>query len=110
MPAAKAKTNFKDNLQVSDQRALRSYIDRVENLNEQRAGLAGDIADLMEEAKNSGFDPAIIKKVIAARKKGKTEFLEQEALFQVYLNAISWIDTPLGNHADQTDGPRLVVV
>ena len=97
------------NLQVSSQKELKGYVERVERLESERKGLAGDIADLLTEAKQKGYDPKIIKKVLAIRKKSKKDFLEEEAILAAYLAAVSWLDTPLGKQAD-SDGPSLRVV
>lgn len=95
------------NLQVAAQKRLLSLIERVERLNEQRADLGADISGIFKEAKGEGFDVAILRKVIALRKLGKAEFLEQQALLDVYLAACSWTSTPLGAQSD-AEGPRLV--
>lgn len=94
-------------LQVSDQKKLRQFIDQIERLTDERDGVSGDIKDKYAEAKSTGFDPKIIKRVVAIRKKGKTEHQEEEALLATYLHAVSWITTPLGAQSE-SDGPRLV--
>ena len=45
---------------------LRAFIERIERLEEEKKTIADDIKDVYGEAKSSGFDPAILKKVIAA--------------------------------------------
>lgn len=67
---------------------LLSIIDRVERIEEQRAGLGADIATIMSEAKGKGFDVKIIRKIIAMRKREKCELDEEQALLDIYLNAI----------------------
>lgn len=88
------------NLQTSSQKLLTRYVERLENLAEQRKGLAEDMADIMKDAKGKGFDARIIRKVLAIRKMGKAEFDEQEAALASYLEAVSWHTTPLGKQDD----------
>ena len=97
-------------LQVSAQKALTKFIDRIERLSEEKAGIAADISEIFKEAKSEGFDPAIMRKVIALRKLGKSEFLEQQELLDTYLAAVNWTQTPLGSQSDVESGPRLVAV
>jgi uncharacterized protein (UPF0335 family) len=85
------------NLQVSAQKQLKQLIEAVERLEEEKKALAGDIKDKFEEAKSLGFDVKIMRKVIATRKKSKADYLEEEALLETYLHAVSWLDTPLGS-------------
>lgn len=67
---------------------LLSIIERVERIEEQRAGLGADIGTIMAEAKGKGFDVKTIRKIIAMRKREPHELDEEQALLDVYLNAI----------------------
>jgi len=67
---------------------LRSVIERVERLEEERAALSGDIKDIFSEAKAAGFDVATIKTIIRQRKKEPNEIEEQETLLDVYRHAL----------------------
>ncbi|MDI2090746.1 DUF2312 domain-containing protein [Commensalibacter oyaizuii] len=67
---------------------LRSIIERIERLEEERKGLANDIKDIYAEAKSAGFDVPVIRRVISARKKEPSEVEEQETLFDVYRRAL----------------------
>lgn len=67
---------------------LRSVIERVERLEDERAGLAGDIKDIFTEAKSAGFDVATIKNIIKLRKKEPNEIEEQETLLDIYRRAL----------------------
>lgn len=81
---------------VSGQR-LKSFIERIERLEEEQKALAADKREVYSEAKGGGFDVKIIRKVIARRKLDKADAQEQEALLEVYLNAIGDLaGTPLG--------------
>ena len=72
---------------ISAQR-LKSFIQRIERLEEEKKNLTADTREVYAEAKSGGFDPKIMRKVISLRKLDKAERQEQEALMQVYLDAI----------------------
>jgi uncharacterized protein (UPF0335 family) len=67
---------------------LKSLIERIERLEEEKAALAGDIRDVYAEAKAVGFDTKILRKVIALRKRKPDERQEQEAILELYLQAL----------------------
>lgn len=72
---------------ISAQR-LKSFIERIERLEEERKALAADIKEIYAEAKSGGFDPKIMRKVVALRKLDPAERQEQEELLGVYLEAV----------------------
>jgi uncharacterized protein (UPF0335 family) len=67
---------------------LKSFIDRIERLNEEREALSADIREVFAEAKGTGFDTKIMRQVIRMRKLDKAEFQEQEAMLDLYLTAM----------------------
>src|SRR5690348_4530342 len=67
---------------------LRSYIERVERLEEERAALTADIREVYSEAKGQGFDSKIMRQVVRMRKLDKADFQEQEAMLDLYLSAL----------------------
>ncbi|GBR30774.1 MULTISPECIES: DUF2312 domain-containing protein [Gluconobacter] len=67
---------------------LRSIIERVERLEEERKALAGDIKDIFSEAKSAGFDVKVIKQIIRLRKQEPAEIEEQETLLDIYRRAL----------------------
>lgn len=67
---------------------LRSIIERVERLDEERKALAGDIKDIFSEAKSAGFDVKVIKQIIRIRKQEPAEVEEQETLLDIYRRAL----------------------
>jgi uncharacterized protein (UPF0335 family) len=73
---------------------LRSFIERIERLEEEKKTIADDIKDVYGEAKATGFDSKILKKVIAIRKQDKDERMEQEAILETYLAALGMIEGP----------------
>jgi uncharacterized protein (UPF0335 family) len=72
---------------------LRSFIERIERLEEEKKTIADDIKDVYGEAKGTGFDTKILKKVIAIRKQDKDERMEQEAILETYLVALGMLET-----------------
>lgn len=72
---------------ISAQR-LKSFIQRIERLEEERTALGGDLREVYSEAKSGGFDPKVMRQVIKLRKMDKSDRQEQEALLQVYLDAV----------------------
>lgn len=72
---------------VSAQR-LKSFIQRIERLEEERKALGADLREVYSEAKSGGFDTKIIRQVVKLRKMDKADRQEQEALLQVYLDAV----------------------
>ncbi|GCD60036.1 DUF2312 domain-containing protein [Acetobacter pasteurianus] len=67
---------------------LRSIIERVERLEEERKALASDIKDIFTEAKSAGFDVRTIKQIIRLRKQEPAEIEEQETLLDIYRRAL----------------------
>lgn len=67
---------------------LRSIIQRIERLEEQKAEVSTDIKEVYLEAKSNGFDTKALRQVIKIRKQDKAEREEQEAIVDLYLNAV----------------------
>ena len=67
---------------------LRSFIDRIERLEEEKKAIAEDIKEVYAEAKALGFDTKIIRKIVSLRKMEDHERNEQEELIEVYKQAI----------------------
>ncbi|MBS1044543.1 DUF2312 domain-containing protein [Gluconobacter cerinus] len=67
---------------------LRSIIERVERLEEERKALAGDIKDIFSEAKSAGFCPKTIKQIIRIRKMEPADVEEAETLLDIYRRAL----------------------
>ena len=89
-------------LQDDTQKRLRYFIERVENLQEEQRGLGADVKDLLTTAKGEGFDVKVIRKILALRRKSKTEREEEEAILETYMHALGMLDgTPLGDWAKE---------
>ena len=67
---------------------LKSFIMRIERLEEDKKGIADDIKEVFGEAKGEGFDVKVLRKVIALRKKDPEERAEEEELLELYMSAI----------------------
>ncbi|WP_458097440.1 DUF2312 domain-containing protein [Roseomonas sp. WA12] len=67
---------------------LRSIIERIERLEEERKALADDIKDIFAEGKSAGFDVKVIRQIIRIRKQEPAEVEEQETLLDLYRRAL----------------------
>ena len=67
---------------------LKSFIERIERLEEEKSNILTDIKEVYSEAKELGYDPKIMRKVLIIRKMDIDERLEQEALLDTYRNAL----------------------
>ncbi|MDB4238720.1 DUF2312 domain-containing protein [Alphaproteobacteria bacterium] len=80
--------NEKTNVTRPKDDRLKSLIERVERLEEEKNNLLSDIKEVFSEAKGLGYDPKIMRKVLIIRKMDIDERLEQEALLDTYRNAL----------------------
>ena len=67
---------------------LRSIIERIERLEEEKQAIADDIKEVYAEAKGNGYDTKTLRAVIRIRKQDTAERQEQEALLDLYLAAL----------------------
>ncbi|MEJ1969370.1 MAG: DUF2312 domain-containing protein [Rhizomicrobium sp.] len=67
---------------------LRSFIERIERLEEEKKALADDIREVYSEAKGTGFDTKVMRQVIRLRKMESADRQEQEAMLDLYLSAL----------------------
>lgn len=79
-----------DNLQTKAVTAsqLRSFIERIERLEEEKKTLGDDIKDVYAELKGNGFDARAVKEIIRLRKKEEHERQEEEAMLDLYKQAL----------------------
>ena len=77
-----------DVLTAAAQGRLKSFFERIERLEEDKAAIAADLKEVFAQAKGEGFDTKIIRKVIRLRKQDKAKRQEEEALVDLYLSAI----------------------
>ena len=70
---------------------LRSLIERIERLEEEKKTIAEDIREVYAEAKGNGFDTKVMRQVIRIRKQDSSERQEEEAIRDLYLHALGMI-------------------
>ena len=70
---------------------LRSIVERVERLEEEKKAIADDIKEVYAEAKANGFDTKTLRTVVRLRKQEAAERQEQEAMLDLYLHALGMI-------------------
>lgn len=73
---------------------LRAFIERIERLEEEKKSIADDIKDVYAEAKGTGFDTKVLRKVVSIRKQDQNERMEQEAVLDLYLHALGMAPAP----------------
>jgi len=67
---------------------LTAFIERIEKLEEEKRAIADDIKDVYGEAKATGFDPKIIRKIVSLRRQDKSKREEEEEILGLYLAAL----------------------
>ncbi len=77
-----------DTLNTTAQGKLKSLIERIERLEEDKAAVASDLKEVYGEAKGEGFDVKIVRKVVRLRKQDSAKRQEEEALVELYISAI----------------------
>lgn len=70
---------------------LRSIVERIEKLEEEKAAIAGDIKEVYAEAKANGYDTKTLRQVVRLRKQDRAERQEAEALLDLYLSALGMV-------------------
>jgi uncharacterized protein (UPF0335 family) len=70
---------------------LKSFIERIERLEEEKRALAEDIKEVYAEARGTGFDPKIMRQLIRLRRMDKDDLDEQESLLDVYKRALGML-------------------
>lgn len=84
-PAGKTSRNRPGGMNVG---RLRSFLERIEKLDEERKAIVGDIRDVYTEAKGVGYDVKTIRKIIALRRLTPADRAEQEELLDTYKHAL----------------------
>ncbi len=70
---------------------LKSFIERIERLDEEKRALSEDIKEVYAEAKGSGFEPKIMRQIIKIRKMDKDDLDEEESMLEVYKRALGML-------------------
>ena len=77
-----------ETINATAQGKLKSLIERIERLEEDKAAVSNDLKEVYAEAKGDGFDVKIVRKVVRLRKQDKAKRQEEEALIDLYISAI----------------------
>ena len=81
---------------------LQSIVERIERLEEEKRTLAENVKEVYLEAKGTGFDPKIIRKIVSMRRQDSHKRMEEQAMIATYMEALGMLaDTPLGQAALQ---------
>ncbi|WP_420104537.1 DUF2312 domain-containing protein [Bosea sp. (in: a-proteobacteria)] len=67
---------------------LKSIVERIERLEEEKKTIADDIKEVYAEAKGNGYDVKVLRKVVALRKRDLNERKEEESILDLYLQAV----------------------
>lgn len=67
---------------------LKQFVERIERLEEEKAGISGDIKDVFSELKARGFDSKAVRSILRIRKKDHAERQEEEAILELYMQAL----------------------
>lgn len=70
---------------------LKSLVERIERLEEEKKTIADDIKEVYGEAKGNGYDVKILRKIVARRKRDADEVKEEEAIFDLYLQSLNML-------------------
>ena len=71
---------------------LRAFIERIEKLEEEKRAIADDIKDVYAEAKGTGFDAKILRKIVSMRRMDRDKRREEDEILDLYLTALGMVD------------------
>ena len=80
-----------DILNANAQTQLKSIVERVERLEQEKAEIAEQVKEVYAEAKGNGFDVPILRAIVRLRRKDRAKRMEEEAILDMYLSAIGEI-------------------
>ncbi len=83
---------------------LRSFIERIERLEEEKKALADDIKEIFAEAKGTGFDVKAMRAILRLRKMDKADYQEQEYMIDLYKHALGMLED-MAPEAEQDNEP-----
>ena len=84
---------------------LRSFIERIERLEEEKKAIADDVKEIFAEAKGTGFDVKAMRAIVRLRKLDKGDRQEQEYMLDLYKHALGMLE-----EAPETDAEESAVV
>ncbi len=67
---------------------LRAFVERIERMNEEKSAIVADIKEIYAEAKGTGFDSKVLRKLISARAKDVSALKEERAIIGLYAAAL----------------------
>jgi uncharacterized protein (UPF0335 family) len=70
---------------------LKSFVERLERLEEEKKSISDDIKEVYSEAKGNGFDTKVLRKLVSIRKRDAEERQEEEAILELYMHAMGMI-------------------
>lgn len=85
---SKPRADDGDDLTTGDQ--LKSIVQRIERLEEEKKTIADDIKEVYSEAKANGYDTKVLRKLISIRRRDQNEVKEEEAILDLYLQAVGY--------------------
>jgi uncharacterized protein (UPF0335 family) len=88
---------------------LRSLVERIERLEEEKASLAADVREVCAEAKADGYDVKIMRQIIKLRKMDHADRAEQEEILVLYKHALGMEDSPPNSEATSESAPEPAV-
>ena len=87
-PAPPERESMIVDIQGTSADRLRSIVERIERLEEEKTALGADIRDVYSEAKGAGFDTKVLRQIIRLRKMDQADRREQEEILDVYKRAL----------------------
>lgn len=78
-----------DEVNTAAGKELLSFVERIENLEADKADIQADIKDVIGEAKSRGYDTKALKTIVKLRKKDRDERIEEETILQTYMAALN---------------------
>jgi uncharacterized protein (UPF0335 family) len=91
MPASAAAANEQPATRFAKDQ-LKSVIERIERLEEEKKATSDDIRDVYAEAKGNGFDPKALRTIVRLRKMDVDERKEEEAVLETYMHALGMLN------------------
>ena len=67
---------------------LKDFLERIENLEDDKANIQGDLKEVYLELKGEGFDVTVMRKIVALRKQDRAKRLEKQSLLELYVHAM----------------------
>ena len=77
-----------DNVYRVTREEIRSFVERIENLNIEKNEISEQQKDVFAEAKSKGYDTRILRKVVSMRKRDPQDLSEEEAILEIYREAL----------------------